>query len=84
MENVSQCASVRVSMTTVIIPHFCLVHYDFKMMFCCPPKYDFTIRRQALIAGLENVLTVLATVRSALGVRNNASLTPGAEALLSR
>lgn len=63
MENASQRASVRVSMATVIIPHFCLVHYDFKMMLCCPPKYDFTIRRQALIVGLENVFTVLVTVR---------------------
>ena len=66
---------------------FFLVHYDFKIMFCYPPKSDFTIRWHVPIVGLENMLPILATVRWALSVRCTAFyrvLTPGADALLSR
>lgn len=66
---------------------FFLVHYDFKIMFCDPPKFDFTIRWHVLMVGLENMLAILATVRWALSVRCTAfyrALTPAAEALLSR
>lgn len=48
---------------------FFLVHYDFKIVFCCPPKFDFTVRLYVLSFGLENLLTILATMRRALSVR---------------
>lgn len=40
-----------------------LVHDDFKIMLCCPPEFNFTVRSCVLTLGLGNLLTLLATVR---------------------
>lgn len=68
---VAESPGIYLSIKLQMIDHlsFFLVHYDFKIVFCCPPKFDFTVRLYVLSFGLENLLTILATMRRALSVR---------------